>query len=70
MRKKPLIHKVKSNLCNNKGFGVQEILGIAAMFIIAGFVLIPGLKSFAQEVIQELNSWFEKTIISNIFPTL
>ena len=66
MRKKPLIHKVKSNLCNNKGFGVQEILGIAAMFIIAGFVLIPGLKSFAQEVIQELNSWFENHYIQHL----
>ncbi|HBN85563.1 MAG TPA: hypothetical protein DDZ89_17165 [Clostridiales bacterium] len=61
--------KIKCILCNKKGFGVQEVLGIAAMFIIAGFIFIPGLKTLATGVITGLQNWFDNTIAANIFPT-
>lgn len=61
--------KVKCALCNKNGSGVQEILGIAAIFIIAGLVLIPGMKGFAKELLEQLKNWFNDTIAKNIFPT-
>lgn len=64
-----LVVKVKCILCNKKGFGVQEVLGIAAMFIIAGFIFIPGLQALAKSVIDGLQDWFDKTISTNIFKT-
>lgn len=54
---------------DTRGFGMNELLGIAAALIIAGFVIIPGLKGFAEEMLDELTDWWEKTIAGRIFRT-
>lgn len=63
--------KMKSKeFCKKKdGFGINELLGIGAALIIAGFVVIPGLRTFAGEVITKLNSWWTTNIMGSIFPT-
>jgi|GEM_PF-477207 len=50
-------------------FGMSAILGIAIGLIIAAFVLIPGLRNFADTIITAMNSWWTTSISSNIFPT-
>ena len=51
---------------NEKGFGLNEILGIAAGIIIAALVVIPGLRNFSQNIIETLVNWWS-TIQSKIF---
>jgi len=57
----------KMNLRSKKGFGINEIIGIAAGVIIAAVVVIPGLRTFAQTIMSELTSWWSG-ISSSIFP--
>lgn len=52
----------------NGGFGMNELLGIAAALIVAAFVIIPGLRSFADSVIVKLGNWWSGTIMNSIFP--
>ena len=52
------------------GFGLNELLGIGAALIVAGFVVIPGLKTFAETVITRLNDWWTTNIMGKIFPTV
>jgi hypothetical protein len=58
--------KAAISIRKNNGFGLNEFLGVAAAVIIAGFVIIPGLREFAELVIEELNNWWE-TVSSEIF---
>ncbi|NMA34288.1 MAG: hypothetical protein GX940_07035 [Clostridiaceae bacterium] len=51
------------------GFGLNELLGIAAALIIAGFIVIPSMQSFAKNLITSLGEWWENTIAKSIFPT-
>lgn len=44
---------------NKKGFGINEIIGIAAGVIIAVVIVVPGLKSFALTVMTRLTTWWE-----------
>lgn len=44
---------------NKRGFGINEIIGIAAGVIIAAVVVIPGLRTFAQTIMTELTTWWE-----------
>jgi len=60
---------VKRMLARKDGFGRDEILGTAAVLIIAAFITIPQLKTFADTIIYALNSWWTNTISSRIFPT-
>ena len=46
------------NFSSKKGFGVNEIIGIAAGVIIAVLIVVPGLRSFASSVMQELSDWW------------
>ncbi|MGE5613933.1 MAG: hypothetical protein ACM3XR_05955 [Bacillota bacterium] len=46
-----------------EGFGMNELLGIAAALTIAAFVVIPGLKELAENLIGKLTNWWE--IITN-----
>jgi hypothetical protein len=56
--------------CNrNGGFGMNELLGIAAALIIAAFIIIPGLRTFAGSVMTKLTDWWGATITSKLFPT-
>jgi len=45
-------------LTNKMGFGLNEILGIAAGIIIAAIIVIPGLKGFTKDIIEKLNEWW------------
>ena len=53
---------------NRKGFGMNEVLGVAAALVIAAFVVIPGLRTFATTVTQGLATWWT-TISASIFKT-
>ena len=63
-----LFNGVKSVLGNEDGFGMSEIIGAAAVLIIAAFVLIPGMRGFAQLLIDNLTDWFETVVAGQIFP--
>jgi hypothetical protein len=54
------------NQSNRKGFGINEVIGIAAGVIIAAVVIIPGLKLFAGTVMDNLTDWWT-TISTSIF---
>jgi len=56
-------------LSDERGFGMNELLGIAAALIIAGFVIIPSLRTFATSIMTGLTNWWNNTIASKIFPT-
>ena len=67
MKKK--IKKVIGYLKNQNGFGLYEVIGIAAVLIVAAFVVIPGFRTFAQNVMGEMNTWVEGSIFGQLFPT-
>lgn len=50
------------------GFGINELLGIIAAVVIAAFIVIPGMRSFAQKLIDGLNDWWNDVIAGQIFP--
>jgi|GEM_PF-630659 len=60
------IDRLKSD---KRGFGMNELLGIAAALIIAAFVIIPGLRDFAKLVMADLTTWWTGTIESQMFAT-
>lgn len=41
-----------------EGFGMNELLGIAAALIIAAFIIIPGLKELARSLVEKLSEWW------------
>jgi hypothetical protein len=51
---------------NRRGFGINEVIGIAAGIIIAAAVVIPGLKTFAEGIMTELATWWTN-MSTNIF---
>ncbi|MHB1485164.1 MAG: hypothetical protein ACYCYI_10925 [Saccharofermentanales bacterium] len=53
-------------LRSKKGFGINEIIGIAAGVIIAAVIVIPGLRSFAQTIMTALTTWWA-SISSSLF---
>ena len=53
----------------NDGFGLTEIIAIAAVLIVAAFVTIPGLRAFGTTVLAATNTWWTATALSKIFPT-
>ena len=46
-------------LSSKKGFGINEIIGVAAGVIIAAMIVVPGLKAFATTIMTELTVWYE-----------
>jgi hypothetical protein len=52
----------------NDGFGMNELLGIAATLIIAAFVIIPGLRTFADNIMDRLGTWWTDSVTAHIFP--
>ncbi len=62
--------RVKSLIANQRGaVGKDEILGIAAALVVAAFVVIPQLRTFAGTVMTGLTNWWTNTIATKIFPT-
>ncbi|MDD4494738.1 MAG: hypothetical protein PHV32_10430 [Eubacteriales bacterium] len=64
--KKTLKKILKNIAVRNNGFGINEVLGIAAALIIAALVVIPGLNNFAGGLMGKLTEWWD-TISSKIF---
>jgi hypothetical protein len=50
------------------GFGLNEVIGIAAGIIIAVVVVIPGLQGFAGDILDNLTNWWNN-MASNVFAT-
>ena len=50
------------------GFGMNELLGIAAALILAAFIIIPQLQVFAKSVMTALNTWWSGQVTAEIFP--
>jgi hypothetical protein len=65
MKKRSILRFVR----DESGFGINELLGVAAALIIAAFVIIPNLREFADSVMRELDGWWGNNIKSTIFPT-
>lgn len=68
MSVKTICRKIWRICYRRDGFGMNELLGIAAALILAAFIIIPGLKSFAGEVMKGLDNWWDTTITKTIFP--
>lgn len=60
--------KCRCLFTKDDGFGVNELLGICAALILAAFIVIPGLRGFAEKVVEEMNDWWDTTIASELFP--
>ena len=61
-------NKLKKRLLNQKGFGLNEVIGIAAGIIIAVVVVIPGLQGFAGNILSNLTNWWNN-MAANVFAT-
>lgn len=59
---------MKARFNKRDGFGMNELLGIAAALILAAFIIIPQLKIFATSVMSGLSTWWTNTILTRIFP--
>jgi len=64
----PLQKSIKRALLNRKGFGLNEVIGIAAGIIIAVVVVIPGLQGFAGNILDNLTNWWNN-MAANVFAT-
>jgi hypothetical protein len=56
-------------IAKKEGFGMNELLGIAAALIIAAFIIIPSMRDFAEGMMDGLADWWENTISKTIFPS-
>lgn len=56
----------RMTLMNKSGFGINEVIGIAAGIIIAAVVIIPGLKVFSGTVMTQLTTWWS-SLATDIF---
>lgn len=65
---KDKFRNIRLKLARRGGFGLNEVLGIAAALIIATAIIIPGLKTFGQSVVSDMGSWWD-TQSSEIFVT-
>lgn len=62
--------RVYGVLHSEKGeFGVGSVLSIAVALIVSAFVLVPGMRDFAQAIIDGMTAWWTDSIHNNIFPT-
>jgi len=69
IRMKKILRKLKKFKDNKNGFGMNEILGIAAAIIIAAFIVIPQLRNFANNVMGDMQDWWDKQVSGRIFVT-
>ncbi len=58
----------KGQLARKRGFGLNEVIGIAAGIIIAVVVVIPGLQGFAGDILGNLTNWWND-MASSVFAT-
>ncbi|MBM7560978.1 hypothetical protein [Fusibacter tunisiensis] len=50
-------------------FGMNAVIGIAIGLIVAAFVLLPGIRGFADTIVKDLQNWWDTGIASNLFPS-
>lgn len=56
-------------LKSEKGeFGISSVIGIAIGLIVAAFILIPGIQTFASKIISDMQLWWTNSISTQIFP--
>jgi hypothetical protein len=56
-------------LKDNRGeMALNQILGIAITLIIAAFITIPALRTFANTILASLNNWYNTSVAIKIFP--
>ncbi len=60
--------KLLGRLCCRQGFGLNEVIGIAAGIIIAVVVVIPGLQGFAGNILDNLTNWWND-MAASVFAT-
>ncbi len=48
-------------------FGISALLGVAIGLIVAGFVLIPGIRTFAEGIVTAMNEWWTNVVSKNVF---
>ena len=68
MRNRFRMKSLRGRLRHRQGFGLNEVIGIAAGIIIAVVVVIPGLQSFAGNILANLTDWWN-SMASGIFTT-
>lgn len=49
-------------------FGISNLIGVAIGLIVAGFVLIPGIRDFASVIMKDMNTWWSNVVSKNVFP--
>ncbi len=54
-------------LQNNDGWGRDEIIAVAIALVIAAFVVVPGLRTFAKDIIDGTKIWYDGSIETKIF---
>lgn len=59
---------LRARLVNRRGFGLNEVIGIAAGIIIAVVVVIPGLQGFAGDILDNLTGWWND-MSASVFST-
>ncbi|GKX32300.1 hypothetical protein SH1V18_47800 [Vallitalea longa] len=65
-----LVNKVKRVVNDESGMSFMGLLLVlAAVIIVGAFVLIPGLRDFADDVVEDVENWYTNTISSKMFPT-
>jgi hypothetical protein len=58
--------RLQGRFLRKQGFGLNEVIGIAAGIIIAVVVVIPGLQGFAGNILENLTDWWND-MASSIF---
>jgi len=61
-------HYIKVLFSERGEFGMSSIIGIAIGLIIAAFILIPGIQSFANKIMSDMQLWWTNSISTQIFP--
>ena len=58
---------LSNTIGNRKGeLAMSTILGIAIAIIVAAFVLIPQIRSFAATILSDVQSWWTNTVRNSI----
>jgi hypothetical protein len=66
-----IITRIYLTLSNKRcELGIGTTVSVALAIIIAGFVLIPGLRAFAEAIMESMNTWWNETVKSGIFPSV
>lgn len=59
---------INTKLNNKRGeFGMSALLGVVSTMIVTAFIVLPGMRGFADNVIVGLDTWWE-SMSSSIFP--